>query len=121
MCLEFCATIFSMSVAFTEQNFKSQVLQSDKPVLVDFWAPWCGPCLMVAPVIEEVGGELEGRALVGKVNVDENPHLAAQFGVSSIPTVMIFKGGQPVERIIGVRQKQDYVTAVGQYAVASSL
>jgi len=71
---------------------------------------------MVAPVIEEVSKELEGRVLVGKVNVDENPHLAAQFGVSSIPTIMVFKSGQPVERIIGVRQKQDYVNAVSQYS-----
>ncbi|NCS31951.1 thioredoxin [bacterium] len=104
-----------MPQEFTDANFKNQVLQNDKPVLVDFWAPWCGPCQMVAPVIEEVAQEVEGRAFVGKVNVDDNPHLAAQFGVSSIPTIMLFKGGSPVERIVGVRQKQDYIDAINNY------
>ncbi len=86
-----------------ESTFDSMVLKSDKPALVDFWAAWCGPCRMVAPVVEAVAEKFEGRAFVGKVNVDEAPALANKYGVRSIPTLIVFKGGEPVERVVGVQ------------------
>ncbi len=92
-------------ITITEQNFESEVLQSDKPVLVDFWASWCGPCRMLAPVIAELAEEYEGRAKVGKVNVDEQQALAVRYRVSSIPTVIVFKNGEPVASSVGVRPK----------------
>jgi thioredoxin 1 len=90
---------------FTDQNFVSEVLQSDKPVLVDFWAVWCGPCKMIAPFVEELAGEFEGKAKVGKLDVDNNQDTAIKYGVRSIPTVLIFKGGKVVETIIGAVPK----------------
>lgn len=92
-------------ITITEQNFESEVLQSDKPVLVDFWASWCGPCRMLAPVIAELAEEYEGRAKVGKVNVDEQQALAVRYRVSSIPTVIVFKNGEPVASSVGARPK----------------
>ena len=90
---------------FTDSNFESEVLQSDNPVLVDFWAPWCGPCRMLTPVIEELAGENEGSIKIGKVNIDENPASAQEYGVSSIPVVMVFKGGEVTQRFLGVQAK----------------
>jgi thioredoxin 1 len=90
---------------FTDGNFQSDVLQSNQPVLVDFWAPWCGPCRMIGPVVEQLAAENAGSAVVGKVNVDDNPNVAQTYGVSSIPTLMVFKGGQVVERFVGVQPK----------------
>src|SRR5215813_10804981 len=90
---------------FTDSSFQGDVLKSDQPVLVDFWAPWCGPCRMIAPLIEELAGEYSGKVKVGKVNVDDSPQAAGQFGVSSIPTLMIFKGGEVVDRFVGVQPK----------------
>ncbi len=85
----------------TDTSFEEQVLQSDVPVLVDFWAPWCGPCRMVAPVVEEIAEQYEGKVRVVKINTDENPQKASQYGIRSIPTLMIFKGGQKVDVVVG--------------------
>lgn len=93
---------------FTDQNFKQEVLENKTPVVVDFWAPWCGPCRLVSPTIEELAKEYQGKMVVGKMNVDENPNTAGQFSVMSIPTVMIFKNGQPVKAMIGAQGKEAY-------------
>lgn len=90
---------------FTDQNFSTEVLQSDKAVLVDFWAVWCGPCKMIAPFVEELAGEFEGKAKIGKLDVDNNQESAIKYGVRSIPTVLIFKGGKVVDTIIGAVPK----------------
>ncbi|HEX3870998.1 MAG TPA: thioredoxin [Pirellulales bacterium] len=92
-------------VEITDQNFQSEVLSSSDPVLVDFWAPWCGPCRMIAPMVEELAGEYKGSVKIGKINIDDNPSAANNFGVSSIPTIMIFKSGEVVERFVGVQPK----------------
>ena len=94
-------------VRLTKNNFRDEVLNSDIPVLVDFWATWCGPCRMVAPIVEEIADEYDGRIKVGKVNVDEEPELAMQFRVASIPTLMVFKNGQLVNTAVGYRPKAD--------------
>ncbi|MGA1862822.1 thioredoxin [Deferribacter thermophilus] len=104
-----------MALTFTEENFQKEVLESDVPVLVDFWAVWCGPCKMLAPTIDQLATELEGKAKVGKVNVDENQSLAARYGIMSIPTVMIFKDGKVVEQFIGVQPKGVYLDAINKY------
>lgn len=94
-------------VIITDQNFKEQILESDKAVLVDFWAPWCGPCKMMGPIIEEVANEIGDKAIVAKLNVDENQNTAETYNIMSIPTIVFFKNGQEVERIIGVRSKDE--------------
>lgn len=91
----------------TKDNFQKEVLESDIPVLLDFWAPWCGPCRMIAPVVEGISEELGEKAVVGKVNVDEQPELASRFGVMSIPTLAVFKNGRLAGSMVGVRSKQD--------------
>jgi thioredoxin 1 len=93
---------------FTDQNFQTEVLKSTMPVVVDFWAPWCGPCRLVGPTIEELAKEYAGKVKVGKMNVDENQETAGTFGIMSIPTVMVFKGGQPVKAIVGAQSKDAY-------------
>src|SRR5919204_1702215 len=94
-------------VTVTDQDFDRQVLQSDMPVLVDFWADWCGPCHLLAPVVEEIATEHAGTLRVAKLNVDDNPHMAQHFGVLSIPTLILFSGGQERGRVIGARAKDD--------------
>lgn len=89
----------------TEANFGETVLKADKPVLVDFWAEWCGPCRMLAPLLDELAGEYDGRAAIGKVNVDQEQGLAVQFGISGIPALLIFKNGQVVGQLVGMRPK----------------
>ena len=95
----------SSAAAVTDSSFDKEVLQSDLPVLVGFWAPWCGPCRMVAPVVEEISKDFEGKIKVFKLNTDENPNVASQYGIRSIPTLMIFKGGQNVDTVVGALQK----------------
>ena len=98
----------------TNQNFKEEVLQSGVPVLVDFWAPWCGPCRMLAPVLEELDGDLAGKVKVAKVNVDEEMELAAQFQVASIPTLILFQNGQALRRTVGVQPKANLAAMCAQ-------
>ena len=99
-------------VEITDSNFDQQVLKSSEPVLVDFWAPWCGPCRMIAPLVEERAGENRGSIKVGKVNIDDNPGAAQNYGVSSIPTLMLFKGGKIVNQFVGVQPKNRLQQAI---------
>ncbi len=92
-------------LTLTEENWKDEVVGSDTPVLVDFWAPWCGPCRIIAPIIEELAEEFEGKLKVGKLNTDENPNIAMQYGIRAIPTVILFKNGEVVDTRIGVQPK----------------
>lgn len=105
------------TLEINESNFDTQVLKSPQPVLVDFWAEWCGPCKMLAPVLEEIAGEQAGRATVAKVNVDENPALASRFGVQSIPTLLYFAGGQVRNQTVGVVSKRRIVEKLEGLAV----
>lgn len=93
------------TVEITDSNFE-EIIKSEQPVLVDFWAEWCGPCKMIGPVVEELAGDYEGKAVIGKVNVDENPNVSAKFGIRSIPTLLVFKGGEIVDKQIGAVPKQ---------------
>lgn len=93
---------------FTDQTFKSEVLESSEPVIVDFWAPWCGPCRIVSPIIDELAAEYAGKIKVGKLNVDENPQTSGQYGIMSIPSIVFFKNGQPIRTMIGAQSKENY-------------
>ena len=101
-----------MALEITDSNFEETVLKSDKPVMVDFWAAWCGPCRMVGPIIDELSEEYEGKAIIGKIDIDSNQQYAAQFGVRNIPTVLVFKDGELVDRKVGVSSKNDYAEAI---------
>lgn len=97
---------------FTDQNFKTQVLESKTPVMVDFWADWCPPCKIIAPIIEELAKEFEGKVVIGKMNADGNVQVPGQYGIMSLPTIMIFKDGKPVQSLVGAQSKQTFKTAI---------
>lgn len=103
-----------MATATTDATFKNDVLEAQQPVLVDFWAPWCGPCRMVGPIIDAVGSSFNGKAQVFKLNVDENPATAASYGITSIPTVIVFNQGKQVQQFVGVQQETVYTRALSE-------
>ena len=105
----------SSAAQVTDSTFKQEVLESEVPVLVDFWAPWCGPCRMVAPIVDEISVQYEGKVKVVKLNTDENPTVASQYGIRSIPTLMIFKGGQRVDLVVGAVPKTTLATTLEKY------
>jgi thioredoxin 1 len=99
-------------VAFTDNNFNDQVLKSKIPVLIDFWAEWCPPCKIIGPIIDELANEYKGKMLIGKFNADENQQITGQYSVMSLPTVMIFKNGEPVQFLVGAKSKQTYTEEI---------
>jgi thioredoxin 1 len=103
-------------VTLTQENFESEALKSGTPVLVDFWAEWCGPCKMIAPVLDELADEYQGKVKIGKVNVDEHQDLAAQFRVSAIPTLLLIKNGQVAEQMVGAKSKRDLKASLDRVA-----
>jgi thioredoxin 1 len=102
------------TLEFSDDNFESEVVQSDKPVLVDFWAEWCAPCRMLSPTIDELATEYADRLKVGKVNTDTSADIAAQFGISAIPTVILFRDGEPVKKFVGMKTKRDLKSAIDE-------
>ena len=105
----------SSAAPVTDASFEQDVLKSDVPVLVDFWAPWCGPCRMVAPIVDEIAKDFEGKLKVVKLNTDENPNIASQYGIRSIPTLMIFKGGEKVDTVVGADPKTTLSSTISKY------
>lgn len=101
-------------VEINDQNFQAEVIQSSQPVLIDFWAPWCGPCRQIAPLIDQLASENLGAVKVGKVNVDDSPNAAQEYGVSSIPTLILFKDGEPKQRFVGIQPKSRLQTAMDE-------
>jgi thioredoxin 1 len=104
-------------VTLTEGNFASEVLESTTPVLVDFWAAWCGPCKMIAPILDELAGEFQGKVKIGKVDIDTEQGLATKYGVRAIPTLLLFNKGQVAEQMVGARSKRDLKTSLDRVAV----
>jgi len=104
-------------VTLTEANFQQEVLESPTPVLVDFWAEWCGPCKMIAPILDELASEYDGKVKVGKVNIDEYQSIATQYGIRAIPTLLIFKDGEVAEQVVGLRSKRDLKANLDKVAV----
>ncbi|MBJ7492074.1 MAG: thioredoxin [Cyanobacteriota bacterium] len=105
----------SSATPVSDASFEQDVLKSDVPVLVDFWAPWCGPCRMVAPIVDEIAKEFDGKIKVFKLNTDENPNVASQFGIRSIPTLMVFKDGQKVDTVVGAVPKTTLSSTISKY------
>ena len=101
-----------MALEITDANYEELVLQADKPVLVDFWAEWCGPCRMIAPIVQEISEEYAGKLVVGKVDVDSNPGIATKFGIRNIPTILFFKNGEVVDKQVGAAQKSVLVDKI---------
>ena len=104
-----------MALEFTDSNFKSEVLESDKLTVVDFWAEWCGPCRAIGPVIEELGKEYAGKVNIGKVNVDHNSEGSINYGITSIPAILFFKGGEVVDKLVGAQPKSNFVKKIEQH------
>ena len=103
-------------ITLTQDNFAEQVLKSPAPVLVDFWAEWCGPCKMIAPLLDELADEYDGKVKIGKVNVDEQQSLAAEYGIRAIPTLLVFQNGQVADQIVGARSKRDFKASLDRVA-----
>lgn len=104
-----------MALEFTDSNFKAEVLESDKLSVIDFWAEWCGPCRAIGPVIEELAKEYHGTVKVGKVNVDHNPEVSMNYGITSIPAILFVKGGQVVDKLVGAQPKSNFVKKIEQH------
>jgi thioredoxin 1 len=104
-----------MALQFTDANFETDVLKSDKLTVVDFWAEWCGPCRAIGPVIDELSKEYTGKVNVGKVNVDENPQVSMNFGITSIPAILFIKGGQVIDKLVGAQPKANFVKKIEQH------
>jgi thioredoxin 1 len=104
-----------MALEFTDANFKTDVLESDKLTVVDFWAEWCGPCRAIGPIIEELGREYEGKVNVGKVNVDHNSEVSINYGITSIPAILFFKNGEVVDKLVGAQPKGNFVKKIEQH------